>query len=581
VASDDLRDALSVLYLTSAHLSDDPIDAINHMMYFLIAVVTLRYHATNNQLRTSSNPRQQETINNERVTIQPIQGRHNFMPAGSSRPFASGLGGASGKQRVIVCYNCKGEGHMSKQCTKPKRKRDAEWFKDKVLLVQAQANGQVLQEEELEFLADPGTTESSRNQNVVTTNATYQADDLDAYDSDCDELNSTKIALIANLSHYGSENLEEVSNQDNRTNHVIHQEMQVPSTSEQSTILTQSNTEIIINCTKINHDNKQVNKLLTAELGRYKNQERVLKEQQNDDKASVSYEHSLEIETLKHTLSDHLKEKESLEQKITILKNDFQKEESKNIDKELALKSSVIKKSDAIVVHDSEETLLLAEESRSKMIEKQNDPKMAEKKVITKPIDYAVLNQLSKDFETRFVPQTELSAEQAFWSRYLVQPEEPNLSASTTILEVPKELPKVSLGTWGFEHTKACFRDDIIPFVKALKELFNSFDQFLIDELSEVQQVFKQIEQAVEQHSVEKNKFQNKMKNVLQENDRLLTQALSVDIVNIVVHNNVKSACMNVDIYEYCLTIESELKKDFIKKYNTLKKHCISLEVNN
>nr|GFD36143.1 hypothetical protein [Tanacetum cinerariifolium] len=70
---------------------------------------------------------------------------------------------------------------------------------------------------------------------------------------------------------------------------------------------------------------------------------------------------------------------------------------------------------------------------------------MAEKKVIPKPIDYAVLNQLSKDFETRFVPQTELLAEQAFWSRYSVQPEEPNLSASTTIVEVPKELPKVSL----------------------------------------------------------------------------------------------------------------------------------------
>nr|GEZ96458.1 hypothetical protein [Tanacetum cinerariifolium] len=40
-------------------------------------------------------------------------------------------------------------------CTKPRRKRDAEWFKDKVLLVQAQANGQVFLEEELEFLADP------------------------------------------------------------------------------------------------------------------------------------------------------------------------------------------------------------------------------------------------------------------------------------------------------------------------------------------------------------------------------------------------------------------------------------------
>nr|GEW39939.1 retrovirus-related Pol polyprotein from transposon TNT 1-94 [Tanacetum cinerariifolium] len=72
---------------------------------------------------------------------------------------------------------------------------------------------------------------------------------------------------------------------------------------------------------------------------------------------------------------------------------------------------------------------------------------MYEKKVNTKPVDYATLNQLSKDFETRFVPQAELSAEQAFWSRYSVQPEEPNLSVSTAIVEVPKELPKVIMDT--------------------------------------------------------------------------------------------------------------------------------------
>nr|GFC38824.1 hypothetical protein [Tanacetum cinerariifolium] len=177
---------------------DDPINAINHMMLFLTSVVASRYPATNNQLRTSSNPHQQATINNGRVTIQPIQGMQNFVLAGSSRPFTSVPGGAPGKQRVIVYYNCKGEGHMSKQYTKPRRKRDVEWFKDKVLLVQAQAKGQVLQEEELEFLADPGTTESSSNQTVVTNNAAYQADDLDAYDSDCDEINSAKIALMAN-----------------------------------------------------------------------------------------------------------------------------------------------------------------------------------------------------------------------------------------------------------------------------------------------------------------------------------------------------------------------------------------------
>nr|GEZ31113.1 hypothetical protein [Tanacetum cinerariifolium] len=145
------------------------------------------------------------------------------------------------------------------------------------------------------------------------------------------------------------------------------------------------------------------------------------------------------------------------------------------------------------------------------LVVKQKDPMMSEKKVNTKPADYAVLNKLSKDFETRFVPRTELAAEQAFWSQNSVNSKEPNLSTSTTIVEVPKELPKVSMvnsslkklkfhlasfdvvvkerttataitkGTWGFKHTKACFRDEIILFVKALKELFN---QFLIDELT-------------------------------------------------------------------------------------------------
>nr|GFA67210.1 hypothetical protein [Tanacetum cinerariifolium] len=342
------------------------------MMSFLTVVVTSRHRTTNKQLRTSLNPRQQATINNRRVTIQPIQRRQNFMTDGSSRPYASGSGGASGKQRVIVCYNCKGEGHMSKQCTKPKKKRDAKRIKDKVLLVQAQANGQVLQEEELEFLADPGTAKTSSNQYVVTNNDAYQADDLDAYDSDRDELNSIKIALMVNLSHYGSDNLAEVHNLDNITNNLMILDVQAPSTSEQLTILTQSDTEItsdsniisysqyinesqyntaqnsglpalqddlilsvieqlktqVVNCTKINQDNKKVNELLTAELERYKNQDRISKEQNNDDKASASYEQSLEIETLKHTLSEHLKEKESLEQKITLLKNDFQQEES-------------------------------------------------------------------------------------------------------------------------------------------------------------------------------------------------------------------------------------------------------------
>nr|GEW05566.1 integrase, catalytic region, zinc finger, CCHC-type, peptidase aspartic, catalytic [Tanacetum cinerariifolium] len=62
---------------------------------------------------------------------------------------------------------------------------------------------------ELEFLADPGIAKAQTTQYVITNNAAYQADDLDAYDSDFDEINYAKIALMANLSHYGSDNFAE------------------------------------------------------------------------------------------------------------------------------------------------------------------------------------------------------------------------------------------------------------------------------------------------------------------------------------------------------------------------------------
>ncbi|GJT91450.1 integrase, catalytic region, zinc finger, CCHC-type containing protein [Tanacetum coccineum] len=370
---------------------DDPIDAINHMMSFLTAVVTSRYPTTNNQLRNSSNPRQQATINDGRVTLQPIQGRHTSFAAGTTRTYTPGASGSnSGKQRTVICYNCKGEGHMSKQCTKPKRKRDDSWFKDKVLLVQAQANGQILHEEELAFLADPGIAEGQATQTVITHNAAYQADDLDAYDSDCDELNTAKVALMANLSHYGLDALAEVHNHDNVNNNMINQAVQAMPSSEQSNVVNHSETEItsdsniipysqyvielqqaaaqnfnsfaqqdalilsmieqlktqVVNCTKINLDNKSVNDTLTAKLERYKEQVKVLKEGQNvdlrsNDNVSDSSAQSVEIDRLKRTLSEHLKEKESLMQTVTLLKNDFKKEESRNIDREIALEKKV------------------------------------------------------------------------------------------------------------------------------------------------------------------------------------------------------------------------------------------------
>ncbi|GJR79847.1 hypothetical protein Tco_0150632 [Tanacetum coccineum] len=345
-------------------------DAINHMMSFLTAV-----------------------------------GRQTSLVMGTIRTYTLGASGSiSRKQRTVICYN-------------------------------SQVSGQILHEEELAFLADPGILEAQATQTIITHNATYQADDLDAYDSDCDELNAAKVALMANLSHYCSDALAEVYNHDNVNNNMINQVVQVMLSSEQSNVVNHSETEItnelilsvieqlktqVVNCTKINLENKIVNDTLTAELERYKEQVKVLKERQNVDLRSNDI-----ISDSSFQNPYYLKKAQQLKPKL--------------------YDCNVIKNTSAIVIPDSEDTLLLAEESRSKMLLRQKDPMMLEKKVNTTPVDYVALNQLSQDFETQFVPQTELSAKQAFWSQNLVNSPEPTLSRRPTKVEVPKELPKVSM----------------------------------------------------------------------------------------------------------------------------------------
>nr|GEW11262.1 ulp1 protease family, C-terminal catalytic domain-containing protein [Tanacetum cinerariifolium] len=319
-----------------------------------------------------------------------------------SRQYTSGPSGTnSGKQRVIVCYNCKGEDHMSKQCTKPKRKSDEAWFKDKAMSISEQSN--IMNQSKTKITSDSNIIPYSQYKNE-SQYATVQNSSFPAQQDDL---------ILSVIEHLKTQ---------------------------------------VVNCAKINQNNKNVNEILTAELERYK----------------------------EHNSGNYV---------------------------------------------------------------------------------------------------------------------EPNLSTRTTIVEVPKELPKVSMvnsslknlkfhlasfdvvvkerttaiaiteGMWGFEHTKACFRDEIIPFVKALKDLFNSFDQFLIDELNKVQNVFNQMERAVEQHCIKKNKFQDKMKDVLKENERLLKQAINTDIVNIVVNaNSQEKDTIIMKLKERIKSLSGNLKEDKIKR---------------
>nr|GEV61906.1 retrovirus-related Pol polyprotein from transposon TNT 1-94 [Tanacetum cinerariifolium] len=68
---------------------------------------------------------------------------------------------------VVECYNCQGEGHMARKCTQPERPRNAAWFKDKAMLVEAQESDLILDEEQLAFLVDPGIPNSQAAQTTI------------------------------------------------------------------------------------------------------------------------------------------------------------------------------------------------------------------------------------------------------------------------------------------------------------------------------------------------------------------------------------------------------------------------------
>nr|GEY51038.1 hypothetical protein [Tanacetum cinerariifolium] len=59
-----------------------------------------------------------------------------------------------GQARIVKCYNYNGTGHIAQNCTQPKRPQNSEYFKDNMLLMQAQENEVVLDAEQLLFLAD-------------------------------------------------------------------------------------------------------------------------------------------------------------------------------------------------------------------------------------------------------------------------------------------------------------------------------------------------------------------------------------------------------------------------------------------
>ncbi|GJX69826.1 integrase, catalytic region, zinc finger, CCHC-type containing protein [Tanacetum coccineum] len=231
--------------------------------------------------------------------VTTVQGRQNQGYAGSgARSNATVTRGnitegtnTAGQAKVIHCYNCQEEGHMARQCTKPKRPKNSTWFKEKAVLAEALESMMVLDEEHMAFLADnrDTITQSQQSQEIPTPTA-FQTNDLDAFDSDCDEAPSASVVFMAKLSSYDSTTLSEVPPHDNYLdNHVIDQNVQEMQYFEQLDFNNNPDIDItkmsnqVAKCNKVDKENKTINESLTTELARYKEQIKLFEKRQQFD----------------------------------------------------------------------------------------------------------------------------------------------------------------------------------------------------------------------------------------------------------------------------------------------------------
>ncbi|GJR69767.1 retrovirus-related pol polyprotein from transposon TNT 1-94 [Tanacetum coccineum] len=316
-------------------------------------------------------------------------------------------------------------------------------------------------------------------------------EDLDTYDTGCDDVSNAKAVLMANFSNYGSDAISEVPYSESYHNDMDNQSVHAMHDFEQTPVVDFSNNEIHMD------QSAQTVHLLTKPQVFY----------DNAHKQALGYQ------------------------------NPFYLKKAQRIKPSLYDGSVISSQHVDMLEIDDDETLILEEVSRSKMLAKPNDPISEEKKVNTTPINYVKVNKLSGDFGKRFVPQQELSVEQAFWF-HMSNPTTESFDASPVKVEAPNELLKIRTtpdalteGEWGFEHTKNVFINEIIPFLKSLKDIFNVFDKYLLNEITEVQTVFNQMEAAVQQCSVDKQCFEIVKKKLFLENDRLLQKIMSQDVL--------------------------------------------------
>ncbi|GKB62309.1 hypothetical protein Tco_0918495, partial [Tanacetum coccineum] len=178
-------------------------------------------------------------------------------------------------------------------------------------------------------------------------------------------------------------------------------------------------------------------------------------------------------------------------------KNPFYLSKTKQVQPARYSSQEIVKPNHArVLVHDTKDTLEIAENTRKQMNEKMKDPESSPR------------------------------ADHSFKTNQIVD----------GVCKKRITLTGLTKGERGFEQTKECYLTEVIQFFKTLKEHFEGIQKALTKEIKEVKEIFEELEAKVDQNVMNRKYDETERKNILIINDNLIADCLSKEVFYIAIN---------------------------------------------
>nr|GEX42358.1 retrovirus-related Pol polyprotein from transposon TNT 1-94 [Tanacetum cinerariifolium] len=487
-----------------------------------------------------------------------------------------------GQARTMKCYNCNGTRYIARNCTQPKRPQNSKYFKDKMLLMQAQENGVALDAKQLLFLVggqdnvfDDDVDEQSVQDLALNVDNVFQADDCDAFDSDVDEAPTTKTMFMANLSSvdpitdearpsYDSDILSEVPDYEHyldascahHEGHVTHDDIQLDH-------FVDSHADYTSDSHMIPYDQYvRDNEVPVVHSGASSVPTDAFMMIYNDmcespdpsiSNTSRNTEETLkrELHSIKLQLASTINHNKSMVEEVSFLKKDFKQKENKHLADFLDMKTLKEKVEDKLIKQDqSLQTVHMLCRPRPNSNE-LNKVAIGYKNHLcltrTKQVQPALYNghEIIKNNHTPAIMH--------------------NSKDTLEIAEIARKKMNDKINDPECVTRKACYLQEVIPFFKTLKDNFEGIQKALTKEVKEIKDVFEELEAEVAQFAVDRKRDAVELKNLLIANDNLIAECLSQEVCYVATNSKlnvvrfIEMYVANTTAEARCLALEAEL----------------------